>query len=70
MPQTVRIVKGFQRFIKGQLVTVGGGVADLWIKQGRAAPVQQSPAPAVIETAAVDAVVETADRTPRRRRRS
>jgi hypothetical protein len=65
MPTTVRIIKGFQRYVRGQLVTVGGGVADAWIRRGVAAPVA---APQAIETAAVEPVVETADRTPRRRR--
>jgi hypothetical protein len=65
MPTTVRITKGFQQYVRGQLVTVGGGVADAWIRRGVAAPVAASQA---IETAAVEPVVETADRTPRRRR--
>jgi hypothetical protein len=65
MPTTVRITKGFQQYVRGQLVTVGGGVADAWIRRGVAAPVA---APQAIETATVEPVVQTADRTPRRRR--
>jgi hypothetical protein len=53
MPQTVRILRGFAQYTKGQLVTIGGGVADVW----------------KIETAALEPQVEKADRTPRRRRK-
>lgn len=70
--QTVRITKGFQQFMKGEIVTVGGGVADAWIRRGVAEPMPAAPKPArtapVIETAALESVAETADRTPRRRR--
>lgn len=64
--RTVKIVKGFQNWQKGQVVTIGGGVADMWIRQGRAVPADDAP---VIETAAVERVTETADRTPRKRGR-
>jgi len=71
MPQTVRILRGFSRYTKGQLVTIGGGVADVWIRMGRAeaAPgATGEPAPE-IRTAALEPVSENADRTPRRRRK-
>lgn len=64
--RTVKIVKGFQHYVRGQVVNIGGGVADIWIRQGRAVPVDDAPA---IETAAVERVTETADRTPRKRGR-
>jgi hypothetical protein len=66
MPRTVKIVKGFERWQAGQVVTVGGGVADAWIRRGVAVPAPEAP---VIETAAVQTVAETADRTPRKRGR-
>lgn len=65
MPTTVRITKGFQQYVRGQVVTVGGGVADAWIRRGVA---ETAAEPVPIETAAVERVVETADRTLRRRR--
>ena len=71
MPQTVRILRGFSRYTRGQLVTIGGGVADVWIRMGRAeaAPgATADPAPE-IRTAALEPVSEKVDRTPRRRRK-
>lgn len=64
MPQTIRIVRGFGSYEKGQLVTIGGGVASVWIRMGRAVPYVVPK----IETATLQTLVETADRTPRRRR--
>lgn len=66
MPQAVKITRGFGRYVKGQIVTIGGGVADVWIRMGRAVPVAEA-APQ-IETAALAPVTERADRTPRRRK--
>ena len=66
---TVRIIKGFQQYVRGQLVTVGGGVADAWIRRGVAETVAKPAGePQPIETAAIERVVETADKTLRRRR--
>lgn len=69
MPQTVRILRGFAQYTKGQLVTIGGGVADVWIRMGRAEPAAPAAAAPKIETAALEPQVEKADRTPRRRRK-
>ena len=66
MPQSIKITRGFGRYVKGQIITIGGGVADTWIRMGRAVPVPTA-APK-IETASLEPVAETADRTPRRRR--
>ena len=68
MPQKIRILRGFGRWTKGQVVIVGGGVADTWIRLGRAEAVAIKPAPK-IETASLEPVAEVADRTPRRRRK-
>lgn len=62
---TVRITKGFQQYVRGQVVEIGGGVADAWIRRGVAEPFK---APQVVETAAVERVAEVADKTLRRRR--
>jgi hypothetical protein len=66
MPQAVKITRGFGRYVKGQIVTIGGGVADVWIRMGRAVPVPA--AMPQIETASLEPAVERADRTPRRRK--
>lgn len=66
MPQSIKITRGFGRYVKGQVITIGGGVADTWIRMGYAVPVPTA-APK-IETASLESVAETADRTPRRRR--
>ena len=66
MPQTIKITRGFGRFVKGQIITIGGGVADTWIRMGRAVAVPTA-APK-IETATLEFVDETADRTPKRRK--
>jgi hypothetical protein len=66
MPQTIKITRGFGRYVKGQIVTIGGGVADTWIRMGRAVAVPTA-APK-IETASLEVVAETADRTPKRRK--
>ena len=66
MPQTIKITRGFGRYVKGQILTIGGGVADTWIRMGRA--VAMPTAAPVIETASLEPVVETADRTPKRRK--
>lgn len=66
MPMAVKITRGFGRYVKGQIVTIGGGVADVWIRMGRAVAVPA--AVPQIETAALAPVTEQADRTPRRRK--
>ena len=66
MPQTIKITRGFGRYVKGQIVTIGGGVADTWIRMGRAVAVPT--AEPKIETASLEVAAETADRTPKRRR--
>jgi hypothetical protein len=66
MPQTIKITCGFGRYVKGQIVTIGGGVADTWIRMGRAVAVPTA-AP-TIETASLEVAAETADRTPKRRK--
>jgi predicted P-loop ATPase/GTPase len=52
--------------ITGLDVTIGGGVADVWIRMGRAVAVPT--AEPKIETASLEVVAETADRTPKRRK--
>lgn len=66
MPQTIKITRGFGRYVKGQVLTIGGGVADTWIRMGRAVAVPT--AEPKIETASLEVVAENADRTPRRRK--
>ncbi len=66
MPQTIKITRGFGRYVKGQIVTIGGGVADMWIRMGMAVAVPTA-AP-TIETASLEVAAETADRTPKRRK--
>ena len=66
MPQTIKITRGFGRYLKGQIVTIGGGVADVWIRMGRAVAVPT--AEPKIETASLEVAAETADRTPKRRK--
>jgi hypothetical protein len=69
VPQTIRILRGFGQYTKGQIVTIGGGVADVWIRMGRAAPATPAKQSPKIETAAMEPEAEQADRTPRRRRK-
>jgi len=63
----MKLLRPYSSYRTGQVVEVPGGLAADWIARKIAVEDKQAP---LIETAAVDQVVETADATPRRRRRT
>ena len=63
----MKMLRPYSSYRTGQVVEVPGGLAADWIARKIAVEDKQAP---LIETAAVDQVVETADATPRRRRRT
>lgn len=63
----MKLLRPYSSYRAGQVVEVPGGLAADWIARKIAIEEKQSE---LIETAAVDLKVETADATPRRRRRT
>lgn len=63
----MKLLRPYSSYRAGQVVEVPGGLAADWIARKIAIEDKQSE---LIETAAVDPKVETADATPRRRRRT
>jgi hypothetical protein len=63
----MKLLRPYSSYRAGQVVEVPGGLAADWIARKIAIEDKQSE---LIETAAVDLKVETADATPRRRRRT
>ena len=62
----MRLLRPYSNYRTGQVVDVPGGLAADWIARKIAIEDKQPP---LIETAAVERTVETADATPRRRRK-
>ena len=65
MPK-LKFIRPWRGYAKGQTADVPGGLAQQLLAQGVAVEDNQ---PTLIETAAVEHEVETADATPKRRRR-
>lgn len=71
----IRVIRPFGFYKRGQEFDWPDGAARLYIANGVVEPIAKceaaipSPVPADIETAAVDDDTETADATPKRRRR-
>jgi hypothetical protein len=63
----MKLLRPYSSYRTGQVVEVPGGLAADWIARKIAVEDKQA---ALIETAAVERPVETADATPRRRRRT
>jgi hypothetical protein len=63
----MKLLRPYSSYRAGQVVEVPGGLAADWIARKIAIEEKQGE---LIETAAVDLKVETADATPRRRRRT
>ena len=63
----MKLLRPYSSYRTGQIVEVPGGLAADWISRKIAIEDKQTP---LIETAALEPVVETADATPRRRRRT
>jgi hypothetical protein len=64
----IKMVQSFRVYRRGQvLADVPDGMANDWIRRGLAVEDKQDD---LLETAAVERTVETADATPKRRRRS
>jgi hypothetical protein len=70
----LKLLKPWRSKLPGDIITIGGGVADAMIRRGIAA--EEPPSSTVrevrtVETAALepDATVRTADATPKRRAR-
>jgi hypothetical protein len=63
----IRMVQSYRVYRRGTILPdVPDGMANDWIRRGIAVEEKQAE---LIETAAVDRQVETADATPKRRRR-
>lgn len=62
----LRFTRAVGGYAKGQVANIAGGLADRLIAQGAAVEERQQD---LIETAAVEPEAETADATPKRRRR-
>lgn len=62
----LKFTRAWRGYRKGQAVEIAGGLAVQLVAQGVAIEDHQQP---LIETAAVEPEVETADATPKRRRR-
>jgi len=63
----IRMVQSFRHYRRGQLLTdVPDGMANDWIRRGLAVEDRQEQ---LIETATIERKVETADATPKRRRK-
>jgi len=63
----IRMVQSYRVYRRGTVLPdVPDGMANDWIRRGIAVEEKQAE---LIETAAVDRQVETADATPKRRRR-
>lgn len=63
----VRFVIGYGHFLKGSVHDLGGA-GEGYVRRGVAVEVPGTPRPQ-IETAAIEPAVETADATPKRRKR-
>jgi hypothetical protein len=63
----MKLLRPYSSYRAGQIVDVPGGLAADWIARKIAVEDKQAP---LIETASVERPVETADATPRRRRRT
>lgn len=63
----MKLLRPYSSYRTGQVVEVPGGLAAEWLARKIAIEDKQAP---LIETAAIERTVETADATPRRRRRA
>lgn len=64
----IKMVQSFRVYRRGQVLPdVPDGMANDWIRRGLAVEDKQGD---LLETAAVERQVETADATPKRRRRT
>jgi hypothetical protein len=64
----IRMVQSYRAYRRGQVLPdVPDGMANDWIRRGLAVEDKQDR---LLETAAVERQVETADATPKRRRRT
>jgi hypothetical protein len=60
---------GYRQFAKGSVHDLGGS-GEQYVRRGVAVPFPDNPGTTEIETASLEPVVERADATPKRRRRS
>jgi len=65
--KTLRFLRAWRSYRTGQVVELAGGLATQLLAQGVAVEDRQQQ---LIETAAVEHQAETADATPRKRRRA
>jgi hypothetical protein len=63
----IRLIRPFRSYVRGTVLEVPGGQADEMIRTGIAVEEKQQD---LLETAAVEAEVRTADATPKRRRKT
>ena len=63
----IRLVRPFRSYVKGTVLDVPGGQAAEMIRHGYAVEEKQQQ---LLETAAVEPVLRTADATPKKRSRS
>jgi hypothetical protein len=62
----IRLIRPFRSYVRGTVLEVPGGQADEMIRTGVAVEEKQQD---LLETAAVEAEVRTADATPKRKGR-
>ena len=65
----IRFLKSYRAYIPGDVIDIGGGVADMLIQRRIAVKDTQPVLPIQTATLEPDATVRTADATPKRRGR-
>ena len=63
----IRLIRPFRSYVRGSVLDVPGGQADEMIRTGIAVEEKQQD---LLETAAVEPEIRTADATPKRRRKT